>query len=135
MDTYELLWKVWLGNVPKKYIAKELKKVGKPMEFYFAIQKKDTKNPEVVLMSKRYYEAIENDDDEGEESYDEDISFVKNLVLTCLGYKSSTLYDEATYPLKKQREILDFLSNLGISLTELEKINPYGDFDDDDDFF
>ena len=79
MDTYELLWKFWNNNVPKKYVAKELLSLGKPMEVYFAKEEFHTK-PELTLMSKRNFDRIivEVSDIEFEVEYDED--FLKDLI-------------------------------------------------------
>ena len=132
MDTYELLWKFWNNNVPKKYVAKELLSLGKPMEVYFAKEEFHTK-PELTLMSKRNFDRIIDEDSDiaCEVEYDED--FLKDLIFSSLGFKSLRKYDEAAYPISQADDILNFLKDLGINLIELDKVNPYGDFDDDDD--
>ena len=132
MYTYELLWKLWCNKVTKKYVAKELLTLGKPMEVYFAKEEFHTK-PELTIMSKRNFERIIDEDSDIVDEVEYDDDFLRDLIFASLGFKSLRKYDEAAYPISQANDILNFLKNLGINLIELDKINPYEDFDDDDD--
>lgn len=135
MDTYELLWKLWCEKVPKRSVAKELLKVGKPMDVYFAKDKLYTSKEQLVFMSKKTYDMIVNNEAGYGFDYDDYDNFFRDLISGCLGFKSLSKYEEFTYPIKEGLEVIDFFKDLGINLIELDKIDPYDiDEDEEDDF-